>query len=415
MYGGYLIFNGGLIWFFIWVLIAGFSKNYMMLIICRALQGLGPAAYLPGGIMLLGKIYRPGPRKNLVFALYGAFAPLGFFFGILVGGLAAEYLNWRWYFWIGTILLAVVVVASLFAVPFDFPGRGRRQSDIEMDWWGVATIVPGLLLVIYSLTDSSHAPQGWKTPYVIVTLILGVAFLLGAWYVQARVSAHPLLPADLFATKYMKRLSIALFMSYGTFGLFLFYSSFYIELVLHKSPITTAVWYIPMFTGGLILATVGGFTLHLLSGRILLVVSAAANATCMLLFALLPENPNYWAWVFPAMICATMGIDITYTVTNVFITTNVPGHRQGVAGALINSLLFLGISFFLGIGDIAAGQTAHLGQRESYKTAFWLAFAIAALPLIIFPFLKIGSAKSDLRIEERQQLEAEARSLNRTG
>lgn len=77
MYGGYLVYNAGLLWFFLWALIAGFSKNYMMLIFCRALQGLGPAAYLPGGVMLMGKIYRPGPRKNLVFALYGSFAPLG--------------------------------------------------------------------------------------------------------------------------------------------------------------------------------------------------------------------------------------------------------------------------------------------------------------------------------------------------
>ncbi|KAF4437277.1 major facilitator superfamily transporter, partial [Fusarium albosuccineum] len=238
MYGGYLVFNGGLLWFFIWALIAGFSKNYMMLIFCRALQGFGPAAYLPGGVMLMGKIYRPGPRKNLIFALYGAFAPLGFFLGILVGGLAAQFLTWRWYFWIGTIVFAVVTGVSLLAVPFDF--RDRR-TDIRMDWWGVATIVPGLLLVVYALTDSSHAPDGWATPYIIVTLILGVFFLVGAWYVENYKAKNPLLPADLFAPKYMKRLTAALFMGFGTFGLFLFYSSFYIELVLHKSPLTTAI------------------------------------------------------------------------------------------------------------------------------------------------------------------------------
>ncbi|KAF4471318.1 major facilitator superfamily transporter [Fusarium albosuccineum] len=79
MYGGYLVFNIGLAWVAVWSLIAGFSRNYMMLIFCRALQGFGSAAFLPGGIMILGKIYRPGPRKNLVFALYSAFAPLGFF------------------------------------------------------------------------------------------------------------------------------------------------------------------------------------------------------------------------------------------------------------------------------------------------------------------------------------------------
>jgi MFS family permease len=71
MYGGYVLFTFGLTWYFIWSLIGGFSQNYIMLITCRALQGIGAAAFLPSAIMLLGKIYRPGPRKNLIFSLYG--------------------------------------------------------------------------------------------------------------------------------------------------------------------------------------------------------------------------------------------------------------------------------------------------------------------------------------------------------
>lgn len=47
---------------------------------------------LPSGLMMMGRIYRPGKRKNIVFSIYGACAPLGFFFSILVasvsGGLA---------------------------------------------------------------------------------------------------------------------------------------------------------------------------------------------------------------------------------------------------------------------------------------------------------------------------------------
>ncbi|KAF9880575.1 major facilitator superfamily transporter [Colletotrichum karsti] len=406
MYGGYYVFNIGLAWFFIWCLIAAFSNNYLMLIVCRALQGVGSAAYLPAGIMLLGKIYRPGPRKNLVFALYGAFAPIGFFFGILIGGVSGQFLNWRWYFWLGSIVLGIIAAVSFLTIPNDF--RDKRQ-ETSMDWWGVATIVPGLLLLVYAITDSSHAPQGWASPQIIVTLVLGVALLVAAWYVEAKVATNPLLPADLFTPKSMKTLSVALFFAYGTFGLFLFYSSFYIETVLHMSPLLTAVWYIPMIVGGLVIGTVGGFTLHLLPGRVLLAISGTGNLISVLLFAIIPDNPNYWAYVFPSMICATIGIDITYTVSNVFITTNLPAHRQGLAGALINSLLFLGISFFLGMGDVAVGQTSHLGTKQSYKTAFWLAVGVAGVALVLYALVRIGQAKSDLTMEERAQLEEEYR------
>jgi MFS family permease len=164
-----------------------------------------------------------------------------------------------------------------------------------------------------------------------------------------------------------------------------------------------------MAAGGLILATLGGFILHLLSGTILLVISGLGFLLSMILFAILPESPNYWAYIFPAMIFATAGVDITYSVSNVFITTNMPKNRQGLAGALINSVLFLGMSFFLGIADITVAATAHLGQRESFKVAFWLGVGCAGLSLIILVgFVRIDKAKSDLTIEERAQLEAEA-------
>ncbi|KAH8659014.1 major facilitator superfamily domain-containing protein [Ilyonectria robusta] len=117
MYGSYVTFNFGLIWFSIWCLIAGFSKNYILLIVCRTLAGIGSSVFLVGGLMLLGKIYRPGPRKNLIFAMYGAITPIGFFAGIFFGGISLQSLSWRWYFWLGSIILASVAVTALLAIP----------------------------------------------------------------------------------------------------------------------------------------------------------------------------------------------------------------------------------------------------------------------------------------------------------
>ncbi|KAM0545022.1 hypothetical protein ACHAPJ_011532 [Fusarium lateritium] len=403
MHGAYVVFTSGLAWISIWCLAAGFNQNYITLILCRALQGLGSAAFLPAGITLLGKTYRPGPRKNLVFALYGAFAPLGFFLGILIGGVSSESLNWRWYFWIGAIVLAIIGATSILCVPRDF--RLTPPDGLRMDWLGVATIVPGLILLVYAITDSSQATKGWASPQIIVTLIAAVCFLAAAVYVEGWVSTNPLLPADLFSLPSTAFLVVGLFFAYGTMGIFLFYSSFYIELVLGKGPLQTALWYIPMIVGGLFLGTIGGMTLHLLPGRILLIISGSGYVVCCLLFALMPENPNYWAWVMPAMVAATVGIDITFTVSNVFITTNLPARRQGLAGALINSTLFLGISFFQGFGDVAVGQTSYLDLRKNYQVAFWLGVGTAGVAFVVLSCIKIGRAKSEMTIEEREQEE----------
>ncbi|RDW62058.1 putative transporter-3 [Coleophoma cylindrospora] len=407
MYGANVVFISGMVWFAIWSLVAGFSRNAMMLIICRALQGFGPAAFLPAGIMLIGTIYRPGPRKNMVFSLYGAFAPIGFFSGIFVGGISGEILAWNWYFWIGTILLFIVSVVAFATVP-SLPSDAQGSHKPKMDFWGALTIVSGLVLVIFAITDSSHAPRGWSTPYIYITFCLGVLSLAGAVYIEGWVADDPLLPFDLFQVRYMKPLVVSLFFAYGVFGIFLFYSSFYIETVLSVSPLLTTAWFAPMVAGGLILSTIGGFTLHLLPGKIVLIISSLGYLTCVLLFALIPENPNYWAYIFPSMLCATLGVDVTYSVSNVFITTSLPKHRQGLAGALINSILFLGISFFLGIADLVVAKTESLGTRGSYKAAFWFALACAAVGLIlVVGFVDVGKASSDLTAEEKAGLEAE--------
>lgn len=406
IFGGYIVFNVGLAWFLLWSIIAGFSQNYIMLIFCRALQGFGPAAFLPSGIMLLGSIYRPGPRKNLVFSLYGAFAPVGFFTGIFFAGLSAQNIHWGWFFWIGSFILAAVGVVSYLCIPNR--EEDKPQEKVKMDWWGTVTVIPGLILIIFALTDGSHAPNGWATSYISITFVIGWLFLGTFVYIEGWVAEQPLLPGDMFSVKGMKPLAVALFFQYGTFGIFLFYASFYIEEVVGASPLLTAAWFTPMCIGGLILATVGGLILHLLPGRILLLISGIAYVLSTLLFAILPASFNYWAYVFPAMVCATLGIDITYNVSNIFITTSMPKARQGLAGAFMNSLLFLGIAVFLSFADLAVSETEERGLRGSYQVAFWLATALAGAGLIImFLGVKIGKATSDLTVEERKDLENE--------
>jgi MFS family permease len=224
MYGGYPVYVLGLAWLCVWSLIAGFSENQYMLDVCRALQGLGPAAFLPSGVMLMGSIYRPGPRKNLVFSIYGACAPLGFYTGIFFSGLTGQYTRWGWYFWTGTLLVLTTLVVAILTVPSDV--QERKGLGVKMDWPGAVLIVSGLVLVVFAITDSSHAPDGWKSPYILVTFLLGAIILGVAVYVEGWVVEMPLLPAELFKVPRMKALVLALLLTYGSLGIFLFYATF---------------------------------------------------------------------------------------------------------------------------------------------------------------------------------------------
>ncbi|KAK1081965.1 hypothetical protein LTR48_007241, partial [Friedmanniomyces endolithicus] len=180
IYGGFYVYLAGCIWYCVWSLIAGFAQNELMLDFCRALQGLGPAAYLPASLTLLGAMYRPGPRKNLVFCIYGAMAPFGFFVGIFFAGVAAQYATWNYYFYIGAVLTFVTVCVAYFTIPNDT--AEHKGNGVVQDWWGSLTTSAGLILLVFAITDSSHAPDGWATPYIYVTLILALMSLGAAVY-----------------------------------------------------------------------------------------------------------------------------------------------------------------------------------------------------------------------------------------
>lgn len=174
------------------------------------------------------------------------------------------------------------------------------------------------------------------------------------------------------------------------------------ENIMGANPLQVVAWTTPMATGGIIISVVGGLVLHKVSGTLLMVMSCLGFMVSGLLFAVIPLGGNYWAFVFPAMIGATIGIDISFNVTNIFITTNISTKEQGVAGALINSTLHLGITIMLGFADIIQTNTLHKGLSSSYKAVFWFQLGLSSLALVIMVlFVKIDRAKSDLTMDER--------------
>lgn len=66
-------------------------------------------------------------------------------------------------------------------------------------------------------------------------------------------------------------------------------------------------------------------------------------------------------------------------------------------------LLFLGISFFLGLADLVVAENESRGLKESYRRAFWFGSACAGVSLLLFCTIRIGKAKSQLTVEEMEE------------
>jgi len=275
-----------------------------------------------------------------------------------------------------------------------------------MDWLGSGLFASSFILLVFAITDSAYAPKGFATSYIIATLVLGTLLLAAAIYVEGWVAEQPLVPFSLFSIPKMKPLFIALFFTYGSLGIFLLYATFYCSNVMGASPLQLVAWFLPLAIGGILIGTFGGIILHLIPGTILVLFSGVCWIIAPLLFAIAPEGANFWAWVFTAMTCSTLGIDITFNVTTIFITTSLPSSQQGLAGALINSVMQLAIAVCLGISAIIANATEDKGLRHSYQAVFWFEVACAATALVILVlFVKIGTAVADHTRDEMMEMD----------
>ena len=177
-----------------------------------------------------------------------------------------------------------------------------------------------------------------------------------------------------------------------------------IQNIMGVDSMQLVAWYVPMGLGGCFLAVIGGYVLHMISGTLILILTGAAIIVASLLLALAPQHASYWAWILPAMICATVSIDLVFNMANVFLSTALPARQQGLAGALGNVLFQLSISILLGVAGVVVRYTSHQGQGESYKNAFWFQFACGAAMLVVsMGFVSIGKAQSDLTVDEKKQ------------
>ena len=122
------------------------------------------------------------------------------------------------------------------------------------------------------------------------------------------------------------------------------------------------------------------------------------------------SDGNYWAWIFPATILSTIGIDLSTIYMTIFITTVLPAAQQGLAGGLINSVLHLGVGVILGLTDIVQSATFEKqGLGLSYKNTFWFGVAAGGISLMLMAIWgKLPAAKSDMTADEKREMVKEA-------
>jgi len=224
--------------YLIFTILCGISRNGIMLFVFRGFQGVGGALLVPGAVGIVGATYHKyDKRKAVAFAVIGGTATTGFLAGILLGGICAQLLTWRWLFYITAMITGAMILSTFFIVP-KMAGEEEGQSRgslwgkyKEIDWWGQFFSISGLVLLAFSLTYSSEAPNGWGTWYIIFLLILSFILLGMFIFVEYRRGSRAMMPLKNWKSSQFSLCMAILFFGWMDFEIVTLYMTF-----LYKPP-----------------------------------------------------------------------------------------------------------------------------------------------------------------------------------
>ncbi|KAJ1715440.1 hypothetical protein AFCA_012613 [Aspergillus flavus] len=403
LFGRRALFIGGMAFFAVFALAAGFSKTPMQVDILNGVMGLMSASSVPPAQGMLANIYeKPSKRKNRVFACFSAGNPLGFVFGSIFSGIATQLFNWRASFFLLAIIYVVIVAIALFTVPVDNTPTEKISMEAvkRFDVVGTILTIAGIGLFSAALSLGSDAPQGWKTPYVLVCLILGVlliaAFILWeCWY------SYPLIPMSIWRDRDFSLVIAVLLLGFLAFPITTFWISLYMQEIKHYSALPVAVHMLPMAIMGIIVNIIAGLIMHRVSNTLLMLLGATSYVGSFLLMGLQHSDSSYWAFIFPGLILAVVGADFEFCVANMYVMSSLPPEQQSIAGGIFQTVTKLCVAIGMGISTaifdaVQARGTATSGYFkddpiEPYSATFLYSAGIAALGIPLCAFLRIGA------------------------
>ncbi len=183
----------GIAVFLLGSILCGVAWSMPALIAFRAVQGIGAGAIQPISMTVVGDLYSVAERARVqgyLASVWGASSVIG----PTLGGVFAQYLSWRWIFFVNIPLGAVAAWMLLR----HFSEKVTRRSH-RLDYTGAGLLTVGCSLVILGLLEGGVS-WAWGSAQSLLIFGVGAVLLLGFWLVERR-APEPVLPLWVFTRR----------------------------------------------------------------------------------------------------------------------------------------------------------------------------------------------------------------------
>lgn len=332
------IYMIGIVIFAVSSFICGIAPTTGILIVARAVQGIGGALMVPGSLAILSA-YFSDEKRGKAIGIWSSFTTLTSIAGPPLGGFLASIGLWRGIFFIN-IPLAIV---ALYALTRYVPESRDETASKELDYLGAALVTIGLAGITYGFIEMGRlgVAESLSQPLVPGALLLGVLGMIAFVYVEAH-SSHPMMPLTLFKSRTFSGTNLLTLFLYGALAGALFFAPLNFVQVQGYNEFAAGFAMMPMMLILILLSPTAGGWVEKYGPRPPLIIGPTIVGVGFLALALPGIVGNsfsaYLTSYLPSFILLGLGMGITVAPLTTSVMGSVPQHNAGIASGVNNAM-----------------------------------------------------------------------------
>ncbi|MHB1104749.1 MAG: MFS transporter [Lutibacter sp.] len=332
------------------------ATSATMMLAARLFTGIGAALIMPVTLAVITSTF-PKEERSKAIGIWTGVAGGGGILGMYLSALLVDVANWRWLFLLPVVLAMVSIFMTIRFVP-----NSVEKTTHRFDIVGSLLSVLATVGIIYALHEAPAL--GWNEPMVLVSLIIGIAGIIGFISWELRHKA-PLLDIRLFRERSLSSGSISLLTVFGVqAGIFIVLFPFF-QGVLGWSGLRSTLAMMPM---ALLMMVSSGLAPKLafrIGSKYTMALGIALGAIGAMLMAVFVSAETGYLSVLPGLIIMGLGMGFSMTPSTEAITSSLPTDRQGVASALNDITRELGTALGVALLGplVTAGYSAAVGAK----------------------------------------------------
>ena len=418
VFGGFLLLGGraadllgrrsvfmvGVTLFTLASLACGLASEDWMLIVARAVQGLGAAIISPAALSIVMTSFEEGPERNKALGVWGALGGSGAAVGVLLGGILTRYLGWEWIFLVNVPVGAVVVALSVPMIRETRVAAAERRYDP----FGAVTITAALVILVYAISEAPDV--GWGAARTIVLLAVSAALVAAFVAIELR-SRAPLVPLGIFRVRTLLGANVVAIMLAGAMFAMFFLLTLYVQQVLDYSALEAGLTFLATAGTAVLSAGIAQALVTRVGVKPVMAVGLGLLAAANLWYTQISVDGTFQVDLLPGYIAAGIGIAFSFIPVSVAALAGIGEREAGLASGLINTSQQIGGAIGVAVAStiftshfeslLRGGEPPPAALTGGFQWAFWVVLGIAAAGLLaVFTLIR----REEIPVEETAAL-----------